>query len=111
MSDQQQACLYHPGRPVPLTDPQATLQLVATKPGSAQDSFHIWEQPLPQAPGIQCQPESGTYENHHPCTGTLPGPAAPVEPLLTGTDTQSRPGTWEGTKRYYDSEKGWIQVP
>ncbi len=114
LTGQQQACLYHPGRPVPLTDPQATLA-VAAPGGPAEESLHIWEQPLPQKPIPVDHGDTGTYQNQSlmgtlPYPGTMTGPPAAGQRLVNA-EQDSQPGTWKGTKTYYDAEKGWVAVP
>ncbi len=108
LTGQQQACLYHPGRPVPLTDPQATMAM----PSPPEEAIHIWEQPLPQEPAPRFQPETGTYQNQStlgtnmPYRGTMTGPAVTSATM----ESDSLSVTWRGTDKYFDPEKGWKEV-
>ncbi len=119
LTGQQQAFLYHPGRPVPLTDPQATMvhaTMVHGKPGPAQESLHIWEQPLPEQPLTGGLTDPGTYQNQDsvvtmPCRGTMTGTAKRPDKGMPGPDNQSQTGSWKGTNRYYDMERGWVEIP
>ncbi len=110
LDGQQQAFLYHPGRPVPLAYPQATMQ--QNKPPRTEESLHIWEQPLPQEPatGLQAEAMDQVYQNQGSVGttsshGTMTGPVAPSD-----SDMQSQCGTWAGMKRYYDPQTGWKEV-
>ncbi len=102
--------MYHPGRPVPITNPQAQATVVQGKPDSTQESLHIWEQPLPREPMSGSAVESGTYQNQGsmvtmPCRGTMAGHAKAGD-----TETQSQIGTWGGTKALYDPNQGWQNI-
>ncbi len=113
LTGQEQAFLYHPGRPMPLGDPHATMAqatMVHAKPGQTGESLHIWEQPLPQEPAMVCQPGMETYQNQStigtmPVHGTMTGPTTKRAESVGESESQS--GTWGGTKAFYDPTQGW----
>ncbi len=114
MISSHQAFLYHPGRPVPITDPQATMVQTTMAQGKAGDeSLHIWEQPLPREPAMA---DTGTYQNQGSTMSSMPGRGTMAgsvgfQQTPGSTNPRSPTSTWEGTNRYYDAEKGWIEVP
>ncbi len=114
MTGQEQAFLYHPGRPMPLSDPQATMVQAPmghhVKPAQPGESLHIWQQPLPQEPATPCQLGMETYQNQStigtmPIPGTMTGPTKTAD--NTGGENESQGGTWGGTKAFYDPAQGW----
>nr|UCK81581.1 Gal-binding and CUB domains containing receptor 14 [Arenicola marina] len=122
-SEQQQAFLYHPGRPVLLAQQSrdnvdtvighpASCTMQSTKPTATDELIHIWETPLPIPK--QAQSSAGVTDNSATMSGrgTLPGPPHVYKDGSTMSRSDYSTDTyWAGTDRYFDNDLGWVTMP
>ncbi len=102
--DSQQPFLYQPGRALPLTPTAIQANSLGGQQGKPSQAPHIWEQPLPDPGRGMSTLASGQ------CQGTFPTMPHLDSGTVGSTQGTNNSGSWAGTQRLYDAERGWVAM-